>query len=81
MVDKRVIARERGEALAAEYGIPHIQTSAKDGTGVEECLIGLAKRIKFRLVDSAPPPESQGDVNLEDGEGKKGTARKKRCII
>jgi len=42
------VSRERGEALAVEYGIKFMETSAKDSTNVEEAFFTLARDIKAK---------------------------------
>ncbi|PWN51724.1 putative SEC4-like Rab/GTPase [Violaceomyces palustris] len=51
--EKRVVTAEQGEALAAELGIPYIETSAKSNSNVEEAFFNLARDVKARLIDSA----------------------------
>merc|ERR1712110_358768 len=58
MVDKKVIETERGQALADEYNIKFMETSAKN--------------IKKRLIDSdnggAGPAPGKGDVTFDSGK-------------
>jgi len=48
------VSTERGQALANEYGIPFMETSAKDGTNVNEAfnLIADAVRLRFQNQES-----------------------------
>lgn len=43
MLDKKVINKEQGQALADEYGIKFLETSAKSNIGVEEAFFTLAR--------------------------------------
>ena len=43
----REVAREEGEQLAAELGVPYMETSAKDNLNVEETFGSLASRVRF----------------------------------
>lgn len=45
--EKKVISREQGQALADEYGIPFLETSAKSNINVEEGFFTLAKYSFF----------------------------------
>jgi len=64
MEDKRVIDFERGKALADEYGIGFLETSAKNSVNVEKAFITLAKDIKKRLIDT---PDSDQKVEEKNG--------------
>ena len=43
MLDKKVISKEQGKALADEYNIKFIECSAKSNIGVEEAFFSLAR--------------------------------------
>jgi len=64
--------------LAAEFGIEHIDTSARDGLRVEDCFLALAKRVKTRLIDSAP---KENDVESIDITKKEKQRSKKWCTL
>nr|CAG8524291.1 11412_t:CDS:2 [Entrophospora candida]CAG8564129.1 3438_t:CDS:2 [Entrophospora candida] len=51
-VEKKLIAKEQGQALADEFGINFLETSAKANINVEEAFFTLARDIKKRLIDT-----------------------------
>mmetsp|Transcript_46065 Transcript_46065/g.100051 ORF Transcript_46065/g.100051 Transcript_46065/m.100051 type:complete len:203 (-) Transcript_46065:77-685(-) len=51
---RRVIDSARGQALAAEYGIPYLETSAKIGLNVEEAFVSMVDSVMQRLHGEAP---------------------------
>ncbi|PRP80437.1 Rab GTPase [Planoprotostelium fungivorum] len=61
LIDAQVIHPSKGEALAKEYSIPFVQTSAKSSLNVDEAIIGLTKEIKKRVQD-----QRQRDGGIED---------------
>lgn len=73
----QVVDTERGRALAAEYGIKFMETSAKSGLNVEEAFVSLAKDIKARLIDSAEQAKAadagtgSSGVNLKQSQADK----------
>jgi len=52
LLEKKVIAPERGRKLAEEFNIDFVETSAKNNIGVEEAFFKIARAIKSRLIDS-----------------------------
>mmetsp|Transcript_17655 Transcript_17655/g.37498 ORF Transcript_17655/g.37498 Transcript_17655/m.37498 type:complete len:212 (-) Transcript_17655:102-737(-) len=44
-----VIDSERGRALAEEYGMPFVETSAKSGMNVKEAFVSIADTVRLRL--------------------------------
>lgn len=68
----KVISKEQGQALASEYGVKFLETSAKSNINVEEAFFTLARDIKKRLIDTADAgAKTAGNVNLTDGAGAK----------
>eukprot|EP00123_Amoebidium_parasiticum_P013157 comp21801_c0_seq7/m.31021 comp21801_c0_seq7/g.31021 ORF comp21801_c0_seq7/g.31021 comp21801_c0_seq7/m.31021 type:complete len:212 (-) comp21801_c0_seq7:25-660(-) len=71
MDDKREVAKERGEQLAAEYSVPFLETSAKNNINVEQAFTQMAQAIKKRMDAKAATPvktNTQGNVNVKAGQ-------------
>ncbi|PVU93144.1 hypothetical protein BB559_003414 [Furculomyces boomerangus] len=71
--ERKVISTEKGKALANEYNLKFLETSAKSNINVEEAFYSLARDIKKRLVDSAEEANNaanqKGDnINIVSGE-------------
>ena len=44
--EKRKVTTEEGEELARSFGVPFLETSARDCIGVEDCFMTMARQIK-----------------------------------
>lgn len=58
MEDKRVIPKERGEAIARENGIRFLETSAKTNVNIEKAFIDLSESILEKTVDVQEPRQN-----------------------
>ena len=72
LIEKRVVEAERGQSLAKSYGIPFMETSAKNNINVEEAFFTIAREIKSRLIDSGEvqDPEESGKKSTDEVEKK-----------
>lgn len=82
MVEKKVVDSARGKALADEYGIKFLETSAKNSINVEEAFITLAKDIKKRLIDNNNSNGGTAEPSISGtnlGRDSKKSGEKKGC--
>lgn len=67
MEDKRVVSKDRGDALAREYGIKFMETSAKANINIERAFLELSQMILEKAPDDIEvlkqplPPPSKGN--------------------
>jgi len=67
MEDKRVIPKERGEAIARENGIRFLETSAKTNVNIDRAFIELSESILDKTVETQelrqplPPPNQSSN--------------------
>jgi Ras-related protein Rab-8A len=78
LVDKRVVDTAKGKALADEYGIKLLETSAKNSINVEEAFVALAREIKRRLIDSQEGAKvvETGGVKLKNNSNNSSNTQK-----
>lgn len=69
MEDRRIISRERGEAVAKQHGIRFMETSACSNINVEKAFLDLAKAILDNQTDQERR-DSQDKVNIARSEQK-----------
>ena len=74
--DSRVVTQEEGAALARQYGIPFIETSAKDSSHVEDMFITMAKTLKKKAGNPVGPIISPQELIKE---GRKVSSRQSCC--
>ena len=51
---KRAVSKERGEAIAREYGVPFLETSAKANTNIDKAFNDLATAILDKFAGKEP---------------------------
>lgn len=72
MDDKRAVSRERGEALAGEYGIPFLETSAKNNINVEQAFTRMAAAIKKKMDAKASVAAAKsGGIQVSNAPSKR----------
>jgi Ras-related protein Rab-8A len=76
MLDEKVVSTEEGQKLAAEFGMPFWETSAKTDVNVDQSFHALAAAVKDRLVADGVGGPTANTVNLNK---KKPEGGKKCC--
>jgi GTPase SAR1 family protein len=67
----REVSKEEGKKLAEQHGIRYFETSAKDGSGIEECM----QAIVFETVEGKTPNKdvtvklNETNNNTNDSKG------------
>ena len=85
LVDSRKISKEKGKQLADSYGIPYIETSAKNNENIEKLFVDSAKafinkQIKLGnegFVEKSGP--SSSGVNLEAQKVENTLKKRRKC--
>ena len=62
LMDERVVNKEQGERLASDLGLRLFETSAKEGTNVEEAFIAITEDIMNKnTVEELSPAKKNAD--------------------
>eukprot|EP00162_Nutomonas_longa_P004796 comp15509_c0_seq1/m.23682 comp15509_c0_seq1/g.23682 ORF comp15509_c0_seq1/g.23682 comp15509_c0_seq1/m.23682 type:complete len:210 (-) comp15509_c0_seq1:185-814(-) len=74
MTDKKVVDPSRASALADEYGIKFMETSAKNNINVDQAFYSIAKDIKKRLMETQETARNQNQNIKVNSSSTKGNA-------
>jgi GTPase SAR1 family protein len=67
MEHKRVISTNDGKELAKQYGIPFIETSAKDTINIEDLFLGITKNFLEKQASNSIKKEKK-EKNLKNNK-------------
>ncbi|KAG0331655.1 GTP-binding protein [Podila humilis] len=68
----KVVQKDQGQALADEFGIKFLETSAKSNICVEEAFFSLARDIKKRMIDTqTSQSQNPSPLVVDDRNGSK----------
>lgn len=84
MNDRRKISKERGSALALEYNVKFMETSAKSSVNVEESFIQLTRDIKMKMdkkTEGSAGGNRSRDNNVQDLSNHKKKSSGWRCSL
>ncbi|XP_015791906.1 ras-related protein Rab-10 [Tetranychus urticae] len=70
MEDKRIIPREKAEAVAREHGIRFLETSAKSNLNINQAFMELAEAILIKRTAGRGSLEAADRVNITQTENK-----------
>jgi Ras-related protein Rab-1A len=82
--DKRAVDYETAKAWADKNNLKYFETSAKDGTNVNEAFMSLSEKIvelKFNKDSSKPAPTGGNSLTVSGGGGKSKDQKKGLCHI
>ncbi len=79
ITQRRVIDHATGKAFGDQFSLAFMETSAKDGTGVEEAFETLVCNITDKLMKNEPPPSSSAKVDVHTH--KPHPPKKARCDL
>nr|BAV58250.1 small rab-related GTPase [Ulva partita] len=74
---KKVVDSSTAQEFASDYGIPFLETSAKDSNNVEQAFMTMASEIKNRLTSQVTTSANGDTVNV--GVGKAIDGRGSSC--
>ena len=76
----RVVTKEEGEEMAAEFGVPYCETSAKTGYNVEATFMKIATIVKRRKDKEPTPGTAQPrKVDIKKNDNKTNSKKDSGC--
>ena len=79
MTEKRVVTKERGEAIAREHGIKFMETSAKANINIERAFCDLAEAILDKISNNEAPDSTEQRVVIDRKNGQDKLPAYKNC--
>ncbi|XP_013793620.1 ras-related protein Rab-10-like [Limulus polyphemus] len=70
--DKRMISKERGDAIAREHGIRFLETSAKANVNIERAFLELTDAILSKQLAGKDQTEVLDKVRIASSDNKSG---------
>ena len=69
LIGSRTVTRAEGEALAAKHKVPYFETSALNGSGVQEAFDSIIHSVMQRLDTAAGRQRGDIELSTESKEG------------
>lgn len=63
--EKREVSAEEGQELANFYGVPFLETSAKDTVNISEAFVTIAKSV-LEKISRGPNPVDGDEVHISE---------------
>lgn len=65
---KRVVSYEQGKELAKQYGIPFLETSAKDTVNIDELFLSITKNFLDKQAANVSQKDSRKERNIKNNK-------------
>jgi Ras-related protein Rab-1A len=65
---KRQISTDQGKELAKQYGIPFIETSAKDTVNIDELFLGITKNFLEKQTSNIIKKDVKSNKNMKNNK-------------
>ena len=71
--DKRVVEKKQVDKFCQELGLVHIETSAKDSSGIEDSFLELARQLKKKRIEVEAHVKLSHSIDISGGRRRSGT--------